>query len=101
MENMQPAWKKFSENLDINDKGHLLIGQHDAVELAREFGTPLYVLDEDMMRLCCRRFNQAMEEHYDGNGLCHFACKALCTMHTARVVAEEGLGADVVSGGEV
>lgn len=98
---MHPEWKKFSENLDINDKGHLLIGQHDAVELAKEFGTPLYVLDEDMMRLCCRRFNQAMQEHYDGHGLCHFACKALCTMHTARVTAEEGLGADVVSGGEV
>ena len=60
---MQPVWKQFTENLDINEKGHLLIGRHDAVELAKEFGTPLYVLDEDLMRLNCRRFKQAMDEY--------------------------------------
>ena len=98
---MQPKWMRFSENLDINDKGHLVIGQHDAVKLAEKFGTPLYVLDEDLMRLNCRRFVEAMEEHCGGNGLCLFASKALCTMHTARVAAEEGLGADAVSGGEI
>ena len=98
---MQPVWMQFSENLDINEKGHLLIGKHDAVELAKEFGTPLYVLDEDHMRLQCRRFKQALDSHCGGHGLCLFASKALCTMHTARVAAEEGLGADVVSGGEI
>ncbi len=98
---MQPAWMQFSENLDINDKAHLVIGRHDAVELAKQFGTPLYVLDEDLMRLNCRRFVEAMEEHCGGNGLCLFASKALCTMHTAKVAAEEGLGADAVSGGEL
>ena len=98
---MQPKWMQFSENLDINGKGHLVIGRHDAIELAEKFGTPLYVLDEDLMRLNCRRFVQAMEEHCGGNGMCLFASKALCTMHTARVAAEEGLGADAVSGGEV
>ena len=98
---MQPAWTRFSENLDINDKGHLVIGQYDAVELAREYGTPLYVLDEDVMRANCRRFKQAMDEYCGGKGLCLFASKALCTMHTARVAAEEGLGADAVSGGEI
>ena len=98
---MQPKWMQFSENLEINDKGHLVIGQHDAVELAEKFSTPLYVLDEDLMRLNCRRFVEAMEEHCGGNGLCLFASKALCTMHTARVAEEEGLGADAVSGGEI
>ena len=98
---MQPAWKQFTENLDINEKGHLLIGQHDAVELAKEFGTPLYVLDEDLMRLNCRRFKRAMDEYCGGNGLCLYASKALCTMHTVKVAAEEGLGADAVSGGEI
>ena len=80
---MQPVWKQFSENLDINEKGHLVIAKHDAVELAKQFGTPLYVLDEDLMRLNCRRFVKAMEEHCGGKGLCLFASKALCTMHTA------------------
>ena len=98
---MQPAWKEFSENLDINAQGHLLIGQHDALELAKQYGTPLYVLDEDYMRLQCRRFKKAMDEHCGGHGLCLFASKALCTLHTARVAAEEGLGADAVSGGEI
>lgn len=98
---MQATWMRFSENLDINEKGHLRIGKHDAVELAEKFGTPLYVLDEDLMRLNCRRFVQAMEQHCGGNGLCLFASKALCTLHTARVAAEECLGADAVSGGEV
>ncbi len=98
---MQPAWMQFSENLDINGNGHLVIGRHDAVELAKEYGTPLYVLDEDLMRLNCRRFIKAMEEHCGGKGLCLFASKAFCTLHTARVAAEEGLGADAVSGGEV
>ena len=98
---MQPKWLEFSENLGINDKGHLVIGRHDAVELAKQFGTPLYVLDEDLMRLNCRRFREAMEQHCGGRGLCLFASKAFCTMHTAKVAAEEGLGADAVSGGEV
>lgn len=88
-------------NLSIGENNHLMIGRHDAVELARQFGTPLYVLDEDLMRQNCRAYRQAIEEYYDGNGLAIFASKALCTVHTARVAAEEGLGADVVSGGEI
>lgn len=90
-----------SDNLSINSKNHLTIGSHDTVELAKEFGTPLYVLDEDLMRKNCREYREALEESYGGNGLILFASKALCTMYTARLVADEGLGSDVVSGGEI
>lgn len=90
-----------SPNLSINSENHLVIGQHDTVELAKIFGTPLYVLDEDLMRDNCRAYKNAIDTYYDGHGLVLFASKALCTMYTGRLVAEEGLGADVVSGGEL
>lgn len=90
-----------SDNLTVNEQGHLCIGSHDTVELAKEFGTPLYVLDEDKVRQNCRRYKNAIDEYYGGRGLALYASKALCTMYTARVAAEEGLGADVVSGGEI
>ena len=90
-----------SPNLSINSENHLVIGQHDTVELAKKFGTPLYVLDEDLMRDNCRAYKNAIDTYYDGHGLVLFASKALCTMYTGRLVSEEGLGADVVSGGEL
>lgn len=90
-----------SDNLTVNEQGHLCIGSHDTVELAKEFGTPLYVLDEDKVRQNCRGYKNAIDEYYGGMGLALYASKALCTMYTARVAAEEGLGADVVSGGEI
>lgn len=102
----QPNRKGFetmfpSENLSVNAQNHLMIGSHDTVALAKKYGTPLYVLDEDLMRKNCRAYKEAIDAYYDGNGLTLYACKALCTMHTARIAAEEGLGADVVSGGEI
>ena len=90
-----------SDNLTVNEQGRLCIGSHDTVELAKEFGTPLYVLDEDKVRQSCRGYKNAIDEYYGGMGLALYASKALCTMYTARVAAEEGLGADVVSGGEI
>lgn len=90
-----------SEDLSVNEKNHLVIGQNDTVELAKEFGTPLYVLDEDLFRKNCRVYKNAMDKYYNGNGLVLYANKAFCTLHTCKVVAEEGLGADVVSGGEL
>lgn len=90
-----------SDNLTINSENHLCVGTHDTTLLAKEFGTPLYVLDEDLMRKNCRDYALAIDKYYDGNGLALFASKALCTMYTGKLVAEEGLGADVVSGGEI
>ncbi len=90
-----------SENLSVNEKGHLVIGKNDAVELAKQFGTPLYVLDEDLIRKHCRVYREAMEKYYGGNGLVLYASKAFCSMYICRVAKEEGLGLDVVSGGEL
>lgn len=90
-----------SKNLTVNELNHLEIGGCDTVRLAKEYGTPLYVLDEDLMRENCRVYKDAIDKYYDGNGMVLYANKALCTVHTFKVTKEEGLGADVVSGGEL
>lgn len=90
-----------SENLSVNEKNHLMIGKNDTVELAKRFGTPLYVLDEDLLRKNMRVYKNAMEKYYGGNGLVLYANKAFCSLYMSRLVKEEGLGADVVSGGEL
>lgn len=91
----------ISENLSVNEKNHLVIGKNDAVELAEKFGTPLYVLDEELVRKNCRTYKNAMEKYYDKNGMVLYANKALCTLYTSKIIKEEGLGMDVVSGGEL
>ena len=90
-----------SENLSINEKNHLMIGKNDAVELAEQFGTPLYVMDEDLIRKNCKIYKNAMDKYYDGQGLVLYANKAFCSLWTCRIAKEEGLGIDVVSGGEL
>lgn len=90
-----------SDNLSVNDLGHLVIGKNDAVELAKEYGTPLYVMDEDLIRKNCRMYKNAMDKYYGGNGLVLYANKAFCSLFTCKIAKEEGLGLDVVSGGEL
>ena len=90
-----------SKNLDVNEKGNLTIGGVDTTELAREYGTPLYVMDEDLVRSHCRSFKESIERFYGGNGLVCYASKAFACKEMYRVIASEGLGVDVVSGGEL
>ncbi len=91
----------LSKNLSANAEGRLQIGKNDAVALAKEFGTPLYVMDEELLRDNCREYKNAMDNHYGGRGKVFYANKALCTLYTCRIMKEEGLGLDVVSGGEL
>lgn len=91
----------ISDNLSVNDKNHLVVGKNDTVALAEKFGTPLYVVDEDLLRENCRIYKNAIDKYYNGNGLILYANKALCTVYTCKVAKEEGLGVDVVSGGEL
>lgn len=90
-----------SDNLGINGEGHLTIGKNDAVELAKEFGTPLYVMDEELIRSNCRMYKDAMDRYCDGRGMVLYANKAFCSLFTCKIAAEEGMGLDVVSGGEL
>lgn len=90
-----------SENLDVNSHGHLTIGGADTVNLAKAFGTPLYVMDEVQIRKHCRSFKGSIDRFYGGNGLVCYASKAFSCKEMYRIVASEGLGVDVVSGGEL
>lgn len=90
----------ISENLSVK-QNHLMIGEHDTVDLAKKYHTPLYVMDEDLIRKNCRTYKNALDKHYNGNGLVLFASKAFCSLYICKLIAEEGLGLDVVSGGEL
>lgn len=87
--------------LNINEKGHLTIGGCDTVELAKEYGTPLYVLDETTIRNTCRAYVNSFKKFYNGNGMPLYASKALSCKELCRIAKEENLGLDVVSGGEI
>ncbi len=81
--------------------GRLTIGGCDAVELAREFGTPAYVVAEDDLRARAREFREALERQHDGPGRVYFASKAFPATAVLALFREEGLGADVASLGEL
>ncbi|MEW8956573.1 diaminopimelate decarboxylase [Clostridium sp.] len=78
---------------------NLYIGEINSLDLAREFGTPLYVMDEELIRRNCRRYLKAMKSQR-GNKVA-YAGKAFLTIAMAQIVKEEGLCLDVVSGGEL
>ena len=90
-----------SDSLRINEKGHLTICGCDTVELAEQFGTPLYVMDENQIRSNCRRYQSSFEKHYKGRGMTVYASKAFNCKEICRIINEEGLGLDVASGGEL
>ncbi len=90
-----------SEDLNINEKGNLTIGGVDTVALAEEYGTPLYVMDEDLIRSNLRRFHESIKKCYGGRGEVHYASKAFSCMEMCRIVASEGDGLDAVSIGEL
>lgn len=84
----------------VNEQGHLEIGGCDTVELANEFGTPLYIMDEAHIRDICRQYYSSFVEGME-NVEVIYASKAFSTLAMCRIIAEEGLGLDVVSGGEL
>ncbi len=90
-----------NESLKINEQGHLEIGGCDTVALAKEYQTPLYVMDERVIRDNCKQYRESMEEFYGGQGLVLYASKAFSSKEMYRIVMQEGLGIDVVSGGEL
>jgi diaminopimelate decarboxylase len=84
----------------INDQGHLQIGGCDTSDLASRFGTPLYIVDEALVRQRCREFVNA----FSASGLkfqVAYASKAFCVMAMCRIAEEEGMSLDVVSDGEL
>jgi len=90
-----------SDCLGVNNKGHLTIGGKDTLELVKEYGTPLYVMDEGMIRANCGRYISSIANHYGGKGAVVFAGKAFCCKAICALAAEEGMALDAVSSGEL
>ena len=92
----------FPDSAEINARGHLVIGGCDVVDLAEEsnLGTPLYIFDEEMLRNRCREFIREFRGRHPETTVV-YACKAYVNPALARIFMEEGLGLDVVSGGEL
>lgn len=88
------------ETGQTNRSGHLVWGGCDCVELAATFGTPLYVMDQDIMLARMRRYLDAGRAAYSGFGVA-YAGKAFLCGALVQLVSREGLWLDVVSGGEL
>ena len=95
-----PKAAVFPSTATVNRSGHLEVGGCDVVDLVAEYGTPLYLLDEATLRSRCREFREEFTRRYPNTGVL-YASKAFVNVGLARLIQEEGLGFDVVSGGEL
>ncbi|MDX2256461.1 MAG: diaminopimelate decarboxylase [Pseudanabaenaceae cyanobacterium bins.39] len=85
----------------INANDHLEVGGCDVVDLVRQYGSPLYILDEVSLRTACQQYRDAFAKHYQGQAQVLYASKAWSCLAVCAIVNSEGLGIDVVSAGEI
>lgn len=90
----------FPVDTGVNGRGRLVIGGCDTADLAAEYGTPLYIFDEATLRDKIDEFKTEFGQRYHETAVL-YACKAFTNRALLRLVAEEGVGLDVVSGGEI
>lgn len=95
-----PKLALFPLTAEVNEKDHLVLGGCDSVALAEEFGTPLYVFDEFSLRRRCAEFKTEFGQRYPDIAVAYSA-KAFTNKALLLIIKEEGLGLDVVSGGEL
>ena len=90
----------FPDSAEVDSQGELILGGCKASDLAAKYGTPVYVLDEDTLRARCRSFIDEFRKIYPATSV-SYACKAYINPILAKLFLEEGMGFDVVSGGEL
>ena len=88
-------------NLSVNAENHLTLAGQDTVTLAKTYGTPLMVIDENRVRENLRTYRDAMKTYFGGASRPLFASKALSCKYIYRLAKEEGVGIDLVSSGEL
>lgn len=91
----------LNNNISCLDNGHLGFSGVDTVAMAKKYGTPLYLFDENKIRENCRVYRRAVKKYFGTESLPLYASKAFCCKSMYRIVNDEGLGVDVVSGGEL
>ncbi|MBR0466217.1 MAG: diaminopimelate decarboxylase [Clostridia bacterium] len=93
--------KLICDNLSVNDEGHLLFAGLDTTLLAKEYGTPVYLMDEDKIREKCRIYKNAISKNLGSEGRAIYASKAASFKRMYTIMKEEGMYCDVVSCGEI
>jgi diaminopimelate decarboxylase len=95
-----PQSKVFPLSTQVNDFDHLVIGGCDLVDLVAEFGSPLYVYDEATLKAQAEAFKTAFQSRHPQSKVL-YASKAFINIGLARMLSAQGLGFDIVSGGEL
>lgn len=93
--------KEFTEYIKSGENGHLYVEGKDCVELANEYGTPLFVISENQLRANIRRFRKAFESKYPEKITFCIGIKANNGLAVRRVIATEGAGGDAFGLGEL
>ena len=93
--------KFICENISRSDNGELCLANIPLRSLAEKYGTPFYAYDENRIRERCRTYLSAVREAFDGNAKVMYASKAASFRRLYEIMAEEGMGIDVVSSGEI
>ncbi len=91
---------KLQGTMEVDEKGRLKIAGHDLNQIADKYDTPLYIFDEQEIRANCQAYREAFEKWYP-NSETIYASKAFMSLSLAKIIEDEGLGLDVVSGGEL
>ncbi len=85
----------------VNKDGHFTLGGADTVALAKKYGTPLYLLDENKIRRQCEIYREAIKKHFPEGSMPFYASKALSFVDIYKIVKSENIGIDIVSPGEL
>lgn len=91
----------LSDNIGRNTRGTVTFAGHDTTQLAETYGTPLYLMDEGRIRQNCRMYQEAFRRSFGENALPLYASKAAAFKQMYRIMAQEGMGVDTVSSGEI
>ena len=91
----------LSDNISRRENGELLFAGHSGAALAKKYGTPLYLFDEERIRDNCRMYKDAFFTHFGAGSVPYYAGKAAAFKEMYRIMAEEGMGIDAVSVGEI
>jgi diaminopimelate decarboxylase len=100
-ETISPNQQLLPLTAKVNSNDCLEIGGCDVTTLVQQFGSPLYILDEETLRSACRQYQDAFKQYYKGESQVLYASKAWNCLAVCAIAASEGLGIDVVSGGEL
>jgi diaminopimelate decarboxylase len=101
MENRSPNQQLLPLTARVSSRDRLEIGGCEVTALVEQFGSPLYILDEETLREACKQYREAFKRYYPGSSQVLYASKAWSCLAVCAIAAQEGLGIDVVSAGEL